>query len=152
MPSRPHVNPAKRHSRIMIALTIVFLPRILGQLLVATKGVSWLPPMEEWYSGLIPYSILLPIQILILVVMVWAIRDVARGTGLLGSPKPRFGRFLTRFSYVYFGLMAARYIVTMARHPEDRWFTGTIPIWFHVLLAVFVYVWGRHHRSQDPGF
>lgn len=137
----------RRRTKIMIALTLTFLTRVLGQLLVATRSVSWLPPMEAWYSGLIPYPILLPIQIVLLGVMVWTIRDVARGAGPLGQPRPRLGRFLMRFSYIYFGSMIVRYAAAMTRHPEDRWLTGTIPIWFHMVLAGFVFVWGRHHTD-----
>jgi cytochrome oxidase assembly protein ShyY1 len=28
-------------------------------------------------------------------------------------------------------------------HPELRYFTGTIPIWFHFVLAAFLYTLGR---------
>ena len=38
-----------------------------------------------------------------------------------------------------------RYAVTMVRDPELRWFTGTIPIWFHLVLAAFLYTLGHYH-------
>jgi hypothetical protein len=37
-----------------------------------------------------------------------------------------------------------RYVLTMALHPELRWFTGTIPIWFHFVLAAFIFTLGRY--------
>ena len=38
--------------------------------------------MQQWYSGLIPYALLLPIQVVILLLQ-WKISaDVSRGAGL----------------------------------------------------------------------
>jgi hypothetical protein len=42
---------------------------VAGQAMVAFFDVQWLPPMERWYSGLVPYEILLPAQIAIIVLM-----------------------------------------------------------------------------------
>ena len=45
--------------------------------------------------------------------------------------------------------MAARYIVTMALNPELRWFTGTTPIWFHFVLAAFLFTLGQSLAGRD---
>ena len=45
---------------ICIAL---FFVRVLGQIEVLLLAPDWLPPMAAWYSGLLPYPILLPAQI-----------------------------------------------------------------------------------------
>ena len=37
-----------------------FFVRVLSQVYVALYQPPWLPPMNEWYSGLIPYGVLLP--------------------------------------------------------------------------------------------
>ncbi len=43
----------------------LFCLRVVAQLLVATLPVSFLPQMEEWFSGLVPYPSLLVFQFLI---------------------------------------------------------------------------------------
>ncbi len=41
--------------------------------------------------------------------------------------------------------------VTMAWHPELRWLTGTIPIWFHMDLAAFIYMLGDYQTRRPSG-
>ena len=117
------------------ALLVLFVLRVLGQLLVATFDVRFLPPMSEWYSGLLAYPILLPIQILIIILLTKVCLDFTRGRGFFVLRRPAWGRALLWFGWIYFGGMVIRYIVTMAVHPERRWFGGTIPIVFHFVLA-----------------
>ena len=54
---------------LLWALLVLFILRVLGQALVAFADVRFLPPMEAWYSGLMPYEYLLPSQIAIIGVM-----------------------------------------------------------------------------------
>jgi hypothetical protein len=40
----------------------------------------------------------------------------------------------------------------MLMKPELRWFTGTVPIWFHFVLAAFIYTLGRYSvRDRSAG-
>jgi len=71
---------------VFLCLTGLFFLRVLGQASVAYLGVEFLPPMEAWYSGLIAYPILLPIQIIMLAAMVKICLDVSRDEGF--SPRP----------------------------------------------------------------
>jgi hypothetical protein len=127
-------------------LASAFFLRVLGQLLVAFFQVSFLPPMAEWYSGLLPYPVLLPVQIVILVVQAKISWDIWRDRGFFAIRRPRTGRFLTIFSCVYFLAMVVRYGLTMYLYPEGRWFSGTIPIFFHWVLAAYLFVLGRYQR------
>ena len=43
---------------------------------------------------------------------------------------------------IYAGTMVVRYVATMWLHPELRWLTGTILIWFHLVLATFIVTLG----------
>ncbi len=151
-----------KRKRYGIGLTIflmLFVMRVLGQVLVVFFGVGFLPAMEHWYSGLLPYPILLPIQVVMIIVMVKLIRDVSRGSGFFSISKRGIGFFLKWFSYVYFLSMAARYVYTMTRHPELRWFGHTIPIWFHMVLAAFLYTYSHYQivfenlkkEEREPG-
>ena len=60
--SRPGVTRA----RLLWFLLALFAVRVVGQLLVVAGRAPFLPPMDEWQSGLLPYPLLLASQILIL--------------------------------------------------------------------------------------
>ena len=51
-------------------LAFAFFLRVLGQILVALDLAPFLPPMQAWYSGLVPYPLLLGSQIVILLLQV----------------------------------------------------------------------------------
>src|SRR5262245_18755949 len=129
-------------------LTGLFFTRVLGQVLVAFLDVRFLPPMAEWYSGLLPYPILLPVQVVMLVVMAKIDTDVGRGTGAFARRSAGVGRVLRCGSYVYAASMMLRYVLTMTWHPERRWLHGTIPIVFHWVLAGYVWTLGRYHEQR----
>lgn len=130
---------------VLWLLTFLFFLRVLGQLLVALFNVAFLPPMEEWYSGLIAYPILLSVQVLILIFQIKLCTDFFRGYGFFVVPRKRLGFWLRWLSYLYFSSMVLRYIIMMVLYPERRWFGGTIPIFFHFVLAGFLFTWGHFH-------
>jgi hypothetical protein len=129
----------------LLILSVLFLLRVAGQVLVVLRAPSWLPPMGQWH--LMPYRLLLPIQIGFLALMALIEIALFRGWGSLAEPEPAFGRLLIGFSFVYAGAMAVRYVVRMYRRPGERWFGGTIPIVFHFVLAAFLFTWGKYHVS-----
>lgn len=114
---------------------------------VAFVGVSWLPPIEAWYSGLMPYPYLLPFQFLIIALYGKVCFDFTRGEGFFVRPRPAFGRGVLAFGYVYLAAMVLRYVIHMSLYPENRWFGGTIPIFFHWVLAGFIIAFGQYHRA-----
>jgi hypothetical protein len=127
-------------------LTGLFVLRVVGQVLVALRAPSWLPPMSDW--NLTPYRLLLPTQIFILAVMAWIDLSVSRGAAGASKPGDTVGLALIVLGAAYAAAMALRYIVRMARTPEARWFGGTIPIVFHVVLATYLVALGSlygHH-------
>lgn len=107
--------------------------------------------MEQWYSGLIPYRYLLPIQILIILLMGKMSHDLTREEGFFATLGAGMGRGIMVFSYVYFGSMILRYVIRMKRRPDQRWFGGAIPIIFHCILACFLYILGRY-QVHAQGF
>jgi hypothetical protein len=111
----------RRYALILGACTLLFIARVVGQWLVASFDVSWLPPMAHWYSGLLPYPILLPVQLAITLLMLYIVRDFGRGYGYFVLPHPRAGRYIRWFSYAYFLAMVLRYVLTMWLYPERRW-------------------------------
>ncbi|MDP9195066.1 MAG: hypothetical protein M3P06_25500 [Acidobacteriota bacterium] len=113
---------------MLTVLLALFIARVVGQIIVVVAQPRWLPPMEAWYSGLMPYRYLLPAQIAIIALMVMMIRQVA-----IGAPPNRslaIGIFV--FATIYAGAMIVRFFVR--RHP-------LIPILFHWVLAAFLFTY-----------
>ena len=140
------VPVAPGYKFFLILFTVLLVLRVVGQIVVVLKAPRWLPPMEQWQSGLLPYPVLLLGQIVVLTCMVWICVDVSRGSGPFVVPRrPALGTGIVWFSYLYFGGMVLRYVVRMSRQPDQRWFGGTIPIIFHSFVAAFLYTFGRYH-------
>ena len=132
----------------LLALTLLFIARVVGQVLVRYLNVGWLPAEPHWYSGLMPYPILLPVQLVMIVVMLKLVADVYRGNGWFSSGSRRAARIIRWLAILYFLSMVLRYVVTMALNPEWRWFGHTIPIWFHMVLAGFLFTYSRYLQAQ----
>jgi uncharacterized protein len=134
------------------SLLFLFFLRVLGQLLVAIGGASFLPPMDEWYSGLLRYPQLLASQILIIVLCGKVSLDFTRRDGVFFSvPQRRSGLVLLGFGALYFTSMLVRYALTMKLLPQKRWTGGVIPIFFHLVLAAFILQVGNvyHKRLEN---
>lgn len=137
------------YGRILALLTLLFFIRIAGQALVAFFDVAWLPAMAQWYSGLIPYPMLLVIQVAMLLVMIKICADICGASGFFAAHRPSWSRYLLAFSALYVATMALRYVLTMVYRPEMRWYGGTIPIVFHLVLAAFIFVLGRYQANAS---
>ncbi len=142
------LDEPQRLAPVLWTLLALFIARVVGQALVAFLDVGFLPPMLHWYSGLLPYQYLLPAQIVIIALMLKICVNFTRGGGLFVTPRRFFAVYWLRFGYLYLAVMLVRYPVQMALHPELRWFGGTIPIFFHWVLAAFVILVGLHHRHR----
>jgi uncharacterized protein len=131
--------------RVLLLLTVLFLGRVIGQVAVALRAPSWLPPMSQW--NLLPYRYLLPIQLVFLSVMGVVCAPFLDGSddGALTTPRTAVGAAVVVVSGAYAGAMVIRYVVRMRRRPEQRWFGGTIPIVFHWVLAAFLLVYGVYN-------
>ena len=144
--SRTHPPQTADVALSLSVLTALFVFRVIGQLLVQTRPPGWLPPNEDW--ALTPYALLLPVQLAIIGLLTWIDVDFARGHGTWTNPRPEFGSVVVWFSVVYAGAMLIRYAWRMSRRPEQRWFGGAIPIFFHWVLAGYLFVFGTFHASS----
>ncbi len=138
----------QRYTLILLFLLFLFCLRVLGQALVAFCHVSFLPPMEEWFSGALPYPLLLVSQVLIIILYGKVCLDFATGVGYFVIPKPRLGTGLLNVGAIYLGVMLLRYALRMSLYPYERWTGGSIPIFFHWVLASFLLVLGYYHWSS----
>ncbi len=137
-----------RYAAWLWLLLGLFCLRVGGQLLVALVPVSFLPPMEEWYSGLLPYGPLLVAQILIILLYGKVCLDFTRGRGYFVIPQRRLGIGLLVFGSLYLAAMILRYVIRMSLYPDERWTGGSIPIFFHWILASFLLLVGQYHWSR----
>jgi len=85
--------------------TILVFGRVVGQLVVARFAPRWLPPFDQWQSGLLPYPALLAGQAVVLSLMVWISIDFSRKTGFWVEPRPWLGLAAIVWSYFYFAAM-----------------------------------------------
>lgn len=150
-PRLPNNHDMCRTGRLMTLLTALFGCRVLGQVLVATNRAPVLPSMEQWQSGLLPYPVLLTSQAVILTVQGTIDVQALHGRGGLVAPRRRLGRVLGVLSCIYGAGMAVRYVLTMRRHPEWRWFGHTIPIIFHCVLASYLNLYSRLLKAPSVG-
>ncbi|HET9373028.1 MAG TPA: hypothetical protein VFO19_22355 [Vicinamibacterales bacterium] len=125
--------------------TVLLIARVIGQLVVAIAAPRWLPPMEAWQSGLVPYPALVAAQAMVVTLMVSISIDVSAGRGFWSEPMPRLGGVVLAWSALYFGAMIVRYARRMIRRPDQRWLGGTIPIVFHAVIAAFQFAFACYH-------
>ena len=123
---------------LLWALLGLFVLRVLGQALVAFAGVQWLPPMQAWYSGLMPYPFLLPSQILLIALMAWICVDFTRRRGPFYAPRRLFAAWWFWLAWVDLAAMIVR----------CAWFGLSIPVVFHWVLAAFMLAVGFSHRRR----
>jgi hypothetical protein len=135
-----HLPSARGYAVVMAVLLVLFLGRVVGQILAATTAPSWLPPMARWYSGLMPYRYLLPTQIVFLVLMTAMTIGVDRQSSPFGTISASTGAWIVWFSYVYALGMVVRSIRYALATPERR--GVLIPIVFHFVLAAFLFAYG----------
>ena len=64
--------------------------------------------------------------------------DVTRGRGVFAVPRRRATAALIAGGSVYLAVMALRYAIRMTLYRPERWSGGSIPIFFHWVLAGFI--------------
>jgi uncharacterized protein len=135
---RGRAKAVTRATLLWVLLTL-FVLRVLGQLLVVSGAAAFLPPMEEWHSGLLPYPLLLASQVVIIAALATVCLQFSRGRGLFVRPQAWLATPLWIVGWIYAIGMVVRY--AMLRR-------DLIPVTFHIVLAAFLLVVARHQRTQ----
>ena len=130
------------HATFLWILLFLFALRVLGQLLVVTGRAPFLPPMDEWQSGLLPYPVLFASQIAILALLATVCTQFSRGRGLFVRRNRWLATPLWIIGWVYAGGMIVRYALLRR---------DAIPVAFHIVLASFLLVVAHHHRRGRSG-
>jgi hypothetical protein len=132
---------------LMWTCIALFAMRVVGQFEALLIAPSWLPDMDAWYSGLMPYNLLVPAQIAILMALAATAWNRRIRTGAFARAKPRTAGALRIFAAIYFTVMVVRLGVNIVDNGAEFWRHGAIPVAFHWVLALFVLVAGRDAES-----
>lgn len=130
-------------AHVRLALTILaalFAMRVGLQLLQGVAELPALPAFAAWDSGLMSYPLLLGLQIGILATLILLIRAVD------GRPRPRWGAVLGILGGIYLLGMLTRAVIGMTAVLDHDWFQAPLATSFHLVLASFLIVLGRHWR------
>ena len=119
---------------------------VTGQLEAVLMAPEWLPTADAWYAGLLPYYLLLPAQIALLMLMAVVAASRRVRTGCFARANPRVARALRLFAGFCFLAMALRLGVDVIVNGLDSWREAAIPLAFQWVLALFALVAGR--RSE----
>lgn len=133
---------------LLLGLWLLFLCRVVAQLVQSVSPVAVLPSFETWQSGLLPYPLLVAFQLLILIACARAVGSVLSGTVV---PSGKKGRWFLTLGWVYFIAMGIRLVVGLTIAPEHFWFGAPLPTLFHLVLACFLIVLGSFHTTNDAG-
>ena len=132
--------PVTRAAVLWVLLTL-FVFRVLGQLLVVNNLAPFLPPMDEWQSGLLPYPLLLASQIVIIGVLAMVCVQLSRGHGYFVRHHAWLATPLWIVGWIYGVGMVVRYLL-LRRDP--------IPVTLHIVLAMFLLVLAHYNRHRSP--
>ena len=127
------------YAAVLWLLLSLFAFRVLGQLLVVAGLAPFLPAMDDWQSGLMPYPLLLASQILIVGALVTVCTQFARGSGYFALHHAWLATPLWIIGWIYATGMIVRYY--LLRH-------DAIPVVFHIILATFLLVVAHYHRTH----
>jgi len=128
-----------RPAALWLCLSL-FVARVVGQIEVVLLSPSWLPPFRAWESGLIPYGLLLPVQIMLTAWMAVVSADQWRGSGYFWVTLRSTRRRLKIVAGIYFAVMLLRLVITAAVPPHTLLERGLIPVLAHWDLAAFIYL------------
>ena len=129
----------------------LFAARVIGQLETLLVAPTWLPDMDAWFSELLPYEVLLPAQIAILMLMAVVAWNPRIRNGSFARSHPRAAEVLRILAGIYFIVMAVRLAVNVFDNGAEFWREGAIPVAFHWVLALFILVSARAAEDSVPG-
>lgn len=134
----------QRYLPWMLALAALFVLRVLAQAVQWAGPAPFLPPFDTWQGSGLPYPALLASQVAIIVLLARALLVVRSGSIRPASWKHR-ACFV--FGGAYFAAMAFRLIAGLTFLSHVEWFAQSLPAFFHLVLAMFVLLFGHYVYS-----
>ena len=129
----------RRYAIALAGLLLLFFFRVVAQFGQWIHPVDFLPPFDDWQSGILPYPVLLAGQVLITMVLLRIVAGHLTGRHIA---RRKLGIGLLVGGGVYFAVMCFRLLASMTFAAADSWLGATIPAFFHVVLACFALIHG----------
>ena len=127
-------------------LTLLFLFRVLAQLLERFVDIPLIPNFDQWHSSTLPYPVLVCFQVGILYYMIRTILKIMNNDINFSLQKSRV--YLT-IGLLYFTSMIIRHILGLTLYSHTVWFTSFLSIYFHYILAAFLILLGYSHQRYS---
>lgn len=149
VPERAQLTPREPigdslvHARLLGLLALLFVGRVVVQLIQFLHPVEALPRFEEWQSGALPYGVLVVLQLAVIAGQRRVVGAVRRGQRLLGQ---QWRRLISAFGVLYLAVIVFRLIAGLTFASGGGWLDARLPTIFHLVLAAFLLVW-VHHES-----
>ena len=137
-----HSERSRRFSFALWILFALFTLRVIAQPLALVVESAALPRFESWHSAALPYGVLLSSQILILVALGWTSWRFTVGDV---PPRRATGTLALALGTAYLLTMVVRLVLGATVLSHVRWFASPLPTVFHMVLAMYLLVYGRFH-------
>lgn len=138
-------TPIRGLHALLWTTVLLFAARVAAQALQLLAPVPFLPPFSAFQGSALPYHVLLPAQLALLIAMIYFGFGVQAGQV---RRRPSLGRALMVFAAVYFAVMFARLLIGLAQLSDHVWFHAWIPVMFHFVLAGYCVILARYHLGS----
>lgn len=132
----------KKAAFIILITIVLFVFRMLAQLIELVIDIPFVPDFEHWHSGTVPYWRLLMAQIIILIFMIFAYKKF---NSIQVKYSKLRGKIYLIWGFVYLSAMMTRHVLGLTIYSESEWFTSFLSIYFHYILAIFLITIGVAH-------
>jgi hypothetical protein len=140
------LNRSRTYGWFMLLLAILFLARVLAQLVQFFFHLSFLPPFSAWQSGVLPYPMLIAAQVVIIISMIKIIKQYLRSQIV---PNAKTAIIFIILGSIYFFFMVFRMIAGLTFASKDSWFHAPLPTFFHLVLATFILTIGFFNKKYS---
>ena len=130
---------------VLGVLTLVFLGRVVAQLMQYLYPIAILPPFDAWQSGTLSYGGLLFSQIIILSIQITVLVKIHKGTYIFYKKR---GQAIYIFGILYFAMSVLRLLLGSVLWGEHVFWGATIPSAFHIFLSAFFLVLGFYESHN----
>lgn len=131
----------RRYLPWMLALTVLFVLRVLAQAVQWAGPVPFLPSFDAWQGSALPYPVLFVSQVAIVALLVCVLLLV-RADAVRPAAWKHNACFI--LGGVYFAVMAVRLIAGLTFLSDIEWYANALPALFHVVLASFILLFGHY--------
>ncbi len=140
------VNRVDRMERwVFMVLLSIFIFRVFAQIIQHFFDSSYLPPFDAWDSGILPYWLLVTIQMFLISILTRITINIAKRRVV---PSPKRGKIYLVAGTAYFIVMLIRLIGGFTFASHSTWFNAWLPTIVHLDLALWLVLLGKYHYQE----